>query len=65
MHRDAVEACGSDERFLRTSIPAASIVEKMGVRRAPVVEYAPSSEAAQGFVALWAELRARLADRGA
>jgi len=65
MHRDAVELCGRDDRFLRAAIPAASVVERMGVRRSPVVEYAPSSEAAQGFVALWAEMRARLAERGA
>jgi len=64
MHLEAVELCGADAQFLRTAIPMASVVERMGVRRAPVVAYAPSSEAARAFCGLWAELNARLAGRG-
>ncbi len=45
---------------LATVIPNASVVEQMGVERAPVAAYAPSSPAAAAFRALWAEVAARL-----
>lgn len=61
MHREALERCHADERFLRAAIPAASVVEKMGLHRTPVPTYAPSSEATQSFVALWEELAVRIA----
>ena len=60
MHREALERCLADERFLRTTIPAASVVEKMGRHRAPLPTYAPSSEAARSFAALWEELAVRI-----
>ena len=40
-----------------TVIPSASIVELMGVRRAPVVATLPSSPAAKAYVALWERVR--------
>ena len=43
------------------SIPIASAVEQMGVRRAPLVTSHPRSPAARAYVALWAEAVARLA----
>jgi cellulose biosynthesis protein BcsQ len=48
--------------LLRTSIPYLSIIELMGVRRAPVGAFAPKSSAAEIFGDLWAEvvLRAQL-----
>ena len=42
-------------------IPMAADVERMGATRRPVVEAAPRSKAAQAYVALWAEIRSRLA----
>jgi len=63
MHRDAIGLCAADEGFLRAAIPAASIVEKMGVHRAPLPAYAPFSEPARAFATLWSELDARLFDR--
>ena len=61
LHREIVDACaGSDDGFLTTSIPNASIVERMGVHRGPVVDFAPRSEAAQAFAALWNEVRGRV-----
>jgi len=63
MHRAIVESCSADARFLRTAIPSASAVEKMGLRRAPLVSYDRSSEAARAFVALWDEVAAALALR--
>jgi cellulose biosynthesis protein BcsQ len=48
--------------LLRTSIPYLSIIEYMGVRRAPVGAFAPKSNAAEIFGDLWTEvvLRAQL-----
>ena len=64
MHREAIERCAADGGFLAAAIPSASVVEKMGVHRAPLNAYAPSCEAAQAFAELWRELRARLGTGG-
>lgn len=45
---------------LRTPVPNASVVEKMGARRAPVALYAPRSPAAVAYRQLWEELSQRL-----
>ena len=39
-----------------TLIPALSLIERMSVERAPVTAFAPRSQAAQAFRALWAEV---------
>jgi len=51
--------------LLRTSIPYLSIIENMGIQRAPVGAFAPRSDAAAIFDALWMEvvLRAKLNSR--
>ncbi len=51
--------------LLRTCIPYLSIIENMGVHRAPVGAFAPRSDAAAIFDALWTEvvLRAKLNSR--
>jgi chromosome partitioning protein len=51
--------------LLRTSIPYLSIIEYMGVRRAPVGVFAPKSTAATIFDDLWTEvvLRAKLTSK--
>jgi chromosome partitioning protein len=41
-----------------TPIPALSIIERMSAERAPVTAFAPRSQAAHAFQALWAELSA-------
>lgn len=56
LHRTVAETAGSDG-FLEHSIPYASEVELMGVRRAPLGHFAPGSRAAKAFDALWAEVR--------
>ncbi|HYH88091.1 MAG TPA: ParA family protein [Solirubrobacteraceae bacterium] len=43
-----------------TAIPSASVVEQMGVRRAPLVTTRPRDPAALAYAALWDELRAAL-----
>jgi cellulose biosynthesis protein BcsQ len=55
LHRQLV-AARHDERFLFTTIPYASDVERMAERRAPVGEYAPRSAAAGAYEALWGEV---------
>ena len=40
-----------------TAIPSASVVEQMGLRRAPVVATLPRSPAAKAYVALWEQVR--------
>jgi cellulose biosynthesis protein BcsQ len=47
---------------LKTSIPYASEVERMGVYRAPVCDFAHASRASQSYIAMWDELRPRLQD---
>jgi cellulose biosynthesis protein BcsQ len=39
-----------------TPIPALSLIERMSVERAPVAVFAPRSQAALAFRALWAEI---------
>ncbi|MDH5572618.1 MAG: AAA family ATPase, partial [Gammaproteobacteria bacterium] len=43
--------------FLKASIPYASDVERMGIKRQPVTVYAHSSTAAQCYEALWDEIK--------
>jgi cellulose biosynthesis protein BcsQ len=46
--------------FLPTAIPNASVIEQMGVERAPVAVFAPTSAAAFAFRHLWADIAARI-----
>jgi cellulose biosynthesis protein BcsQ len=45
--------------LLATEIPYWSEIERMSVRRAPLPAYAPKSQAAQAYSALWAEIGQR------
>ena len=61
LHREILEDLpASRKRMSAVAIPAASAVEQMAVRRAPLVEYAPRSPAALAFVELWREAAAAL-----
>ena len=61
LHREVVDELSRTYAQVATSlIPAASDVERMGVERLPVVEFAPASQAARAYVALWQETVARL-----
>lgn len=55
LHRQLVEA-RHDDRFLFSTIPYASDVERMAERRAPVAEFAPKSAAARAYEGLWGEV---------
>ncbi len=60
MHSEIGLACLADPAFLTTAIPSASVVEKMGLTRAPVAATLPSQPAARAFNALWREIKARI-----
>ena len=61
LHQDVIAAPG-DARctVLDTTIPYASEVERMGLERRPVTDYAPRSTAARAYRALWDEVRSRV-----
>ncbi|MCV2889282.1 ParA family protein [Ruegeria aquimaris] len=58
LHRDTMARMRAayPKRFLAASIPYSADVERMGLRRAPVAEYAPRSKAAACYADLFAEL---------
>ncbi len=61
LHREQLVALAAAwPAFLTTVVPNASAVERMGVERAPVATFAPSTAAAHAFRDLWAEIAARL-----
>lgn len=61
MHVEIIDNLGKDWPLrLSTVIPAASVVERMGIERAPVREFAPSSPACRAYEGLWSELHQRL-----
>ncbi len=62
LHRDVMEEIArGHEGVLETAIPAASDVERMGVHRNVVAEFAPRSRAARAYEDLWREVEGRLA----
>jgi chromosome partitioning protein len=61
LQRDLVEHLTHEvPGFLQTAIPNASVIERMGVERAAVAVFAPTSAAATAFRDLWAEIAARV-----
>lgn len=61
LHRDVLkEFMDTVPKALHTIIPMASVVERMGVERAPVRNFAPDSPAAWAFSELWHEVSLRL-----
>jgi chromosome partitioning protein len=61
MHRDVMqEFTAQRPEMLRTVVPLAADVERMGGARAPLEEFAPRGGAAVAFRELWKEIRERL-----
>jgi chromosome partitioning protein len=61
LHREVMDALWeADGGVLQAAIPAAADVERMGVRRTAVAEFAPRSRAAQAYEELWREVRESL-----
>jgi chromosome partitioning protein len=63
LHRELQqELLERDPRMLRTPIPNASAVERMGLLREPLIATAPRHPAATAYQALWEEIQQRLRD---
>jgi chromosome partitioning protein len=61
MHREVMESFTAERpEMLRTVVPLAADVERMGQARAPLEEFAPRGGAAVAFRELWKEIRGRL-----
>jgi chromosome partitioning protein len=61
LHREVMERLASEHAsLLRTAIPASAEVERMGIHRTVIAQFAPRSRAARAYVALWREVRDRL-----
>lgn len=61
LHRETCEWVHSKPmHFLRAEIPYSSLIEQAAARRQPVGAFAPGSEAARAFEALWDEVLERL-----
>lgn len=60
LHNELIESLRVEwPIFLATSVPNASVIERMWPERTPVATFAPSTAAAAAFRDLWAELVAR------
>ncbi|MFG6402053.1 ParA family protein [Microbacterium sp. P04] len=58
LHREAVTTLPSqDGAVVDVVVPATVHVERMGTERAPIAVYAPTSEAAKAYTALWARVQ--------
>jgi chromosome partitioning protein len=61
LHHDVMEAMLAEyDDVLHTAIPTSADVERMGVRRTALEEFAPRRRAAESYRALWREVRSRL-----
>jgi chromosome partitioning protein len=61
LHREVMEALAARHPdMLHTAIPAAADVERMGLYRTALTEFAPRSRAALAYRSLWHEVRERL-----
>ena len=62
MHLDVMKSLPDTHgELLKSQIPYASDVEKMGIHRMPVQAFAPKSVAAGAYQALWMDVQGRLA----
>jgi chromosome partitioning protein len=61
LHRDVMERLAVERpEMLRTAIPSAADVERMGVHRTVIAQFAPRSRAAGAYADLWREVRNRV-----
>jgi chromosome partitioning protein len=60
LHHDVIEQLAAErDDIASTSIPALSMIEQMGTRRAPVTQFAATSPAARAYEKLWSEVSER------
>ncbi|PWT95676.1 MAG: cobyrinic acid a,c-diamide synthase [Bacteroidetes bacterium] len=62
MHKEIMEELYKDKKFFENYIPYLSDVEKMGIHRAPLEEFARSGYAAQCYRDLWTEIKEGVLD---
>jgi chromosome partitioning protein len=63
LHRTIVERLPEERpEMLATHIPYSSLVEQMGVHRAPLGAFAPHSPGTEKYASLWSEIGTRLGD---
>ncbi len=58
LHQQIIKDLGAERsEVAATAIPSLSLIERMSVERAPVTAFAPRSQAARAYRALWSELQ--------
>jgi chromosome partitioning protein len=57
MHNEIMDELYKDKRFFQNYIPYLSDVEKMGIHKAPIMEFANASYAAKSYRELWTEIK--------
>ena len=57
MHNEVIDELYKDKRCCKNYIPHWSDVEKMGIHKAPIMEFANSSYAASCYRELWTEIK--------
>jgi cellulose biosynthesis protein BcsQ len=63
LHQEVIQTLLAERSVVTlTAIPALSLIERMSVERAPVTAFAPRSQAARAYRALWSELRPAASD---
>jgi cellulose biosynthesis protein BcsQ len=61
LHREVIEELSATHpEVLRSAIPAAADVERMGQHRTAVGDFAPRSRAAHAYERLWSEVKDRI-----
>ncbi|MCF7953384.1 MAG: AAA family ATPase [Spirochaetales bacterium] len=58
LHKEVIQDQSDDDHSFASIIPYSSVVEKMGLHRAPLHDFAPSSRAAAAYKELWSEMKA-------
>ena len=62
LHRETMKRMRRNhKRFLRSTIPFSTDIEKMGIHRAPALSYAGRKSAAHAYHDVWAELESMIA----
>lgn len=57
MHNEIMDLLYKDKKFFQNYVPYLSDVEKMGIHRQPIEEFARSSSAAKAYHELWTEIK--------
>ncbi len=60
LHRQTINEKSSEDLFCKSWIPTRSIIEKMGLHRAPLPSFSPGSKAVGEYKALWEEIKTRI-----